>query len=53
MWDHALPGVPGGSGLKLKAGKQKVQGEQALQWLRTRHAFWTATWGAPRPSTCT
>ncbi|WP_369037155.1 LCP family protein [Streptomyces adonidis] len=41
VWDHALPGVPGGSGLKLKAGKQKVQGKSALQWLRTRHAFYS------------
>jgi LCP family protein required for cell wall assembly len=41
VWDHALPGVPGGSGLKLKAGKQKVQGKEALQWLRTRHAFYS------------
>ncbi|NGO40939.1 LCP family protein [Streptomyces ureilyticus] len=37
--DRALPGTPGGSGLKLKAGKHKVKGKQALQWLRTRHAF--------------
>ncbi|MBV7700042.1 LCP family protein [Streptomyces sp. TRM70350] len=41
VWDRPLPGVPGGSGLKLKAGKQKVQGKQALQWLRTRHAFYS------------
>ncbi|MEU0073048.1 LCP family protein [Streptomyces sp. NPDC006332] len=39
VWDRPLPGVPGGSGLKLKAGKTKVQGKQALQWLRTRHAW--------------
>ncbi|MGW7368227.1 LCP family protein [Streptomyces sp. NPDC054841] len=32
--------VKGGSGLKLKAGRQKIQGETALQWLRTRHAFY-------------
>ncbi|MFF5519779.1 LCP family protein [Streptomyces coeruleorubidus] len=38
-WDRPLPGVPGGSGLKLTAGRKKVQGEQALQWLRTRHAW--------------
>ncbi|MFE1552841.1 LCP family protein [Streptomyces sp. NPDC058718] len=31
--------VKGGSGLKLKKGTTEVQGEQALQWLRTRHAF--------------
>ncbi|MEU7402621.1 LCP family protein [Streptomyces sp. NPDC044948] len=37
--DRPLPGVPGGSGLKLTAGSHKVQGEQALQWLRTRHAW--------------
>ncbi|MEU8603233.1 LCP family protein [Streptomyces parvulus] len=39
VWDRPLPGVPGGSGLKLEAGRTKVQGEQALQWLRTRHAW--------------
>ncbi|MGX1563696.1 LCP family protein [Streptomyces sp. NPDC055506] len=39
VWDRPLPRVPGGSGLKLKAGRTKVQGEQALQWLRTRHAW--------------
>ncbi|BET49712.1 LCP family protein [Kitasatospora aureofaciens] len=39
VWDRPLPGVPGGSGLKMKAGPHKVQGEQALQWLRTRHAW--------------
>ncbi|CAM5399121.1 Polyisoprenyl-teichoic acid--peptidoglycan teichoic acid transferase TagU [Streptomyces griseoloalbus] len=39
VWDRALPGVPGGSGLKLRAGRTKVEGEQALQWLRTRHAW--------------
>ncbi|MFJ8200232.1 LCP family protein [Streptomyces sp. NPDC096152] len=39
VWDHPLPGVPGGSGLKMKAGAHKVKGEQALQWLRTRHAW--------------
>ncbi|MFE4832494.1 LCP family protein [Streptomyces sp. NPDC056672] len=39
VWDRPLPGVPGGSGLKLTAGSHHVQGEQALQWLRTRHAF--------------
>jgi LCP family protein required for cell wall assembly len=33
VWDR------GGSGLKLEKGKHKVQGKQALQWLRTRHAF--------------
>ncbi|MGW0336841.1 LCP family protein [Streptomyces sp. NPDC003011] len=39
VWDRPLPGVPGGSGLKLTAGTRKVKGEQALQWLRTRHAW--------------
>ncbi|MFI7016084.1 LCP family protein [Streptomyces sp. NPDC050164] len=39
VWDRPLPGVSGGSGLKLTAGRKKVQGEQALQWLRTRHAW--------------
>jgi anionic cell wall polymer biosynthesis LytR-Cps2A-Psr (LCP) family protein len=39
VWDRPLPGVPGGSGLKIKAGKQKVYGKTALQWLRTRHFF--------------
>ncbi|MFC9911939.1 LCP family protein [Streptomyces sp. NPDC059862] len=29
----------GGSGLKMKAGTKKVKGKQALQWLRTRHAW--------------
>ncbi|MCS0637914.1 LCP family protein [Streptomyces sp. LP05-1] len=32
--------VKGGSGLRLPAGDSYVQGEQALQWLRTRHAFY-------------
>ncbi|MFB7360310.1 LCP family protein [Streptomyces gardneri] len=31
--------VKGGSGLKLPQGTTEVQGVQALQWLRTRHAF--------------
>ncbi|GHC24611.1 transcriptional regulator [Streptomyces anthocyanicus] len=39
VWDRPLPGVPGGSGLKMTAGRKKVEGEQALQWLRTRHAW--------------
>ncbi|WP_193514066.1 LCP family protein [Streptomyces griseoloalbus] len=39
VWDRPLPGVPGGSGLRMKAGSRKVGGEQALQWLRTRHAW--------------
>ncbi|MFB9466646.1 LCP family protein [Streptomyces cinereospinus] len=41
VWDRPLPGVPGGSGLKLEAGRSTVQGKQALQWLRTRHAFFS------------
>ncbi|MFI5759061.1 LCP family protein [Streptomyces sp. NPDC051569] len=39
IWDRPLPGVPGGSGLKLTAGPHQIKGKQALQWLRTRHAF--------------
>ncbi|MFC5242057.1 LCP family protein [Streptomyces atrovirens] len=39
VWDRPLPGMPGGSGLKMRAGSEKVKGEQALQWLRTRHAW--------------
>ncbi|MET8827718.1 LCP family protein [Streptomyces sp. NPDC004610] len=39
VWDRPLPGMKGGSGLKMTAGRKKVQGEQALQWLRTRHAW--------------
>ncbi|MFF9116817.1 LCP family protein [Streptomyces massasporeus] len=39
VWDRPLPGQGGGSGLKLKRGTHKVQGKQALQWLRTRHAW--------------
>lgn len=39
VWDHPTPQQPGGSGLKLKAGTQKISGKTALQWLRTRHAF--------------
>ncbi|MFJ3304945.1 LCP family protein [Streptomyces sp. NPDC086549] len=37
--DHPTAAVPGGSGLKLTAGTHKVKGKQALQWLRTRHAW--------------
>lgn len=38
--DSWKPGLEkGGSGLRLEAGKTTIQGEQALQWLRTRHAF--------------
>ncbi|MGW9440231.1 LCP family protein [Streptomyces sp. NPDC055607] len=39
VWDKSNAVVKGGSGLKLKEGTSEVQGEQALQWLRTRHAF--------------
>ncbi|MEU3888171.1 LCP family protein [Streptomyces sp. NPDC029041] len=39
VWDRPLSGERGGSGLKLKAGTHKVQGKEALQWLRTRHAW--------------
>ncbi|NEA51623.1 LCP family protein [Streptomyces sp. SID10815] len=39
VWDHSTPAQRGGSGLRMKAGTQKVQGKQALQWLRTRHAW--------------
>jgi LCP family protein required for cell wall assembly len=39
VWDHSTPAQHGGSGLKIKAGRKKVQGVQALQWLRTRHAW--------------
>ncbi len=41
VWDRPKPRVSGGSGLKLTAGRHKVQGKQALQWLRTRHAFYS------------
>ncbi|AEW94403.1 MULTISPECIES: LCP family protein [Streptomycetaceae] len=40
LWDRPTPAIPhGGSGLKLTAGTHTVQGEQALQWLRTRDSF--------------
>ncbi|MFD3590052.1 LCP family protein [Streptomyces sp. NPDC058683] len=39
VWDRPTAAVSGGSGLKLTAGTHKVQGKQALQWLRTRHAW--------------
>ncbi|GAB2762924.1 LCP family protein [Streptomyces bullii] len=41
VWDRPLPGQRGGSGLKMTAGRKNVKGEQALQWLRTRHAFYS------------
>ncbi|WP_326594422.1 LCP family protein [Streptomyces brevispora] len=37
--DVPKPNVPGGSYLKLTKGPHKIKGKQALQWLRTRHAF--------------
>lgn len=39
VYDIPKPRVPGGSYLKLTKGTHKIQGKQALQWLRTRHAF--------------
>ncbi|MEU6934524.1 LCP family protein [Streptomyces sp. NPDC046385] len=39
VWDRSTKRVHGGSGLKLPQGTTEVQGEQALQWLRTRHAW--------------
>ncbi|GGW76025.1 transcriptional regulator [Streptomyces lucensis JCM 4490] len=39
VWDRPTASVPGGSGLKMREGTHKVKGEQALQWLRTRHAW--------------
>ncbi|MEU9481841.1 LCP family protein [Streptomyces sp. NPDC048191] len=39
VWDRPTPDQPGGSGLKLRAGTWNIQHEQALQWLRTRHAW--------------
>ncbi|MEU9925331.1 LCP family protein [Streptomyces griseoluteus] len=39
VWDRSTAAQRGGSGLKMTAGTHKVKGEQALQWLRTRHAW--------------
>ncbi|WP_254047526.1 LCP family protein [Streptomyces aureus] len=39
VWDKPTRLVKGGSGLKLPQGTHEIQGKQALQWLRTRHAF--------------
>ncbi|MFI9806185.1 LCP family protein [Streptomyces sp. NPDC052301] len=39
VWDRSTPDQRGGSGLKMRAGTHKVKGVQALQWLRTRHAW--------------
>lgn len=36
---HSRDGQGHGSGLKLEKGTHPVQGEQALQWLRTRYGF--------------
>ncbi|MFI8948415.1 LCP family protein [Streptomyces sp. NPDC053750] len=36
---HSRDGAGHGSGLKLEKGTHPVQGEQALQWLRTRYGF--------------
>ncbi|MGW2844565.1 LCP family protein [Streptomyces sp. NPDC001274] len=37
VYSHTSAGK--GSGLKLRKGTTKVQGKQALQWLRTRYGF--------------
>ncbi|MEU8522718.1 LCP family protein [Streptomyces sp. NBC_01216] len=39
VYDRSTPQQKGGSGLKLTAGEHDIKGKQALQWLRTRHAF--------------
>ncbi|MEW2620577.1 LCP family protein [Streptomyces sp. NPDC048106] len=39
VWDRSTAAQRGGSGLKLTAGTHKIKGVQALQWLRTRHAW--------------
>ncbi|MFI8933883.1 LCP family protein [Streptomyces sp. NPDC053474] len=36
---HSRTSTGKGSGLKLPKGTSKIQGEQALQWLRTRYGF--------------
>ncbi|MGV2916041.1 LCP family protein [Streptomyces alfalfae] len=36
---HSRDNQGHGSGLKLKKGTTEIQGEQALQWLRTRYGF--------------
>lgn len=36
---HSRTSTGKGSGLKLKKGTTEIQGEQALQWLRTRYGF--------------
>ncbi|UGQ09530.1 LCP family protein [Yinghuangia sp. ASG 101] len=37
--DPVLPNKQGGTGLKLNAGPQRLQGNDALQFVRARHAF--------------
>ncbi|GHF98762.1 LCP family protein [Streptomyces filamentosus] len=39
VWDRSTTQQRGGSGLQLPKGTHDVKGVQALQWLRTRHAF--------------
>ncbi|WP_329338349.1 LCP family protein [Streptomyces sp. NBC_00663] len=39
VWDRSTAMQKGGSGLKLTKGPHDVKGKQALQWLRTRHAW--------------
>ncbi|MGW1003407.1 LCP family protein [Streptomyces sp. NPDC002520] len=39
VWDRSTAAQRGGSGLKLTKGHHKVKNVQALQWLRTRHAW--------------
>ncbi|MGW0932391.1 LCP family protein [Streptomyces sp. NPDC002644] len=39
VWDRPTAAQRGGSGLKLEKGTRSIKGEQALQWLRTRHAW--------------
>ncbi|MEU5219172.1 LCP family protein [Streptomyces sp. NPDC020807] len=39
VYDKSTKKQKGGSGLKLPKGTTEVKGVQALQWLRTRHAF--------------
>ncbi|GAA4917025.1 LCP family protein [Streptomyces coeruleoprunus] len=40
VWDRPTAQVKGGSGLKLTKGDHYIKGEDALKWLRTRHAFY-------------
>ncbi|WP_078908356.1 LCP family protein [Streptomyces vietnamensis] len=39
VYDKPTAAAPGGSHLKLPKGTHEIKGEQALQWLRTRHAW--------------